>query len=108
MFTEFNISKRNIITNMQQCNLDEIRDEFYEEVLNNFIEYLKEFDADAPYIVLRAFAITYFDFQITCDYNVATMTYDVICKPIWKDTDMIDTDSREYKLLQGYGGKLME
>lgn len=84
------------------CDIHSVTERMYEEALNNLINSLKEFDENASDNMLRAFAITFFDLFFTKEYDVRTLTYNIICTPQWKDTNKIDTNSKEFKLLTDY------
>lgn len=88
---------------------DMVRDlpeQIYEKALENLIDSLKEVaEEDVSYDVLRAFALTYFDLEVTQDYDIRTMEYRFVCIPKWKDVNEIDRKSEEFKLIEEYSWK---
>ena len=87
----------------------DLNKQIYEKALENLIVSLKEVvEEDVSYEVLRAFAITYFDLEVTQDYDVKTMEYTLICTPKWKDVNEIDMTSKEFKLIEEYAWEVKQ
>ena len=80
----------------------EITQKIYDEALDNLVKSLREMDAKASDEVLRAFAITYFNLEFTNEYDVRSRTYKLMCTPVWKDINEVNTNSKEFKLLHDY------
>lgn len=91
----------NMITVGVMENMDLFIEKIYEEALDKLIKQLCSWE-EAPYDVLRAFAITYFDLIFTPKYDRVDNTHKLICTPMWKDISEVDTQSDEFKLLHDY------
>ena len=99
--TRLDVPKINLQENID-VDPTEITQKIYDEALNNLVKSLREMDAEASDEVLRAFAITYFNLEFTNEYDVRSRTYKVMCTPVWKDINEVNTNSKEFKLLHDY------
>lgn len=69
---------------------------------DSVVRTISESEPDTPLDVVKAFVIVYIEFTITKEYNIETMTYELICTPTWKDIDMVDMSSDEFKVISEY------
>lgn len=81
---------------------EKIMEDIHNQVLDNIVKALKDVEPDVPDDVLRAFANMYMGYELVFDDDIKTLERRITCKPFWKDTSMIDFDSKEAKLLDDY------
>ena len=100
---DFNIPKFN-----QKETIDKLMDEILSSSFNQLVQSISEKEPDMPITIVEAFVKCYFDFEIDNEYDVKTMSYNVKVTPIWKAADLVDTESKEFKLLTDYALKEMD
>lgn len=81
---------------------DKIIKELTEKSIVGLMNQIKEEYPDMSEDVIRAFIKTYFLFELDTEYDIKSHKYSVIVTPVWKDVNMIDTDSKDFKLLREY------
>ena len=82
--------------------VERLTSEIYDSAFNQLVMAISEEEPDKPKNFVEAFVKVYFDFKIETVYNPKSLSYDVKVTPVWKAADMIDTESKEFKLLTEY------
>ena len=72
------------------------------KTFNNVVKTISESEPDTPLDIIKAFVSVYIEFTISKEYNIRTLSYELVCTPTWKDVDMIDKGSDEFKLISEY------
>ena len=72
------------------------------KTFNSVVRTISESEPDAPLDVVKAFVSVYIEFIISKEYNIRTLSYELVCTPVWKDVDMIDMGSDEFKIISEY------
>ena len=72
------------------------------KTFNSVVRTISESEPDAPLDIVKAFVSVYIEFIISKEYNVRTLSYELVCTPVWKDVDMIDMGSDEFKIISEY------
>ena len=72
------------------------------KTFNSVVRTISESEPDTPLDIVKAFVSVYIEFTITKEYNIRTRGYELVCTPTWKDVDMIDRSSDEFKLISEY------
>lgn len=72
------------------------------KTFNSVVRTISESESDAPLDIVKAFVSVYIEFIISKEYNIRTLSYELVCTPVWKDVDMIDMGSDEFKLISEY------
>lgn len=72
------------------------------KTFNSVVRTISESEPDAPLDIVKAFVSVYIEFIISKEYNIRTLSYELVCTPVWKDVDMIDMGSDEFKIISEY------
>ena len=72
------------------------------KTFNSVVKTISESEPDTPLDIVKAFVSVYIEFIITKEYNIRTRGYELVCTPTWKDVDMLDRGSDEFKLITDY------
>ena len=81
---------------------DKIIKELTEKSIVGLMNQIKVEYPNMPEDVIRAFIKTYFLFELENEYDVESQKYSITVTPVWKDVNMVDTDSEDFKLLEKY------
>ena len=76
--------------------------ELLKKTEENIVEQLRLLEPNAPDDVLHAFARVYFDFELSCNYDLESGGFVITVNPTWKSPDMIYTESEDFKVLDKY------
>lgn len=84
-------------------NLTEtMQKEVFEKARENIAKQLQTVEPDASQEVLNAFIATYIDFKMEIKRDIEFRETVVEVTPFWKGPNMIDTDIKEYELLEKF------
>ena len=72
------------------------------KTFNSVVRTISESEPDTPLDIVKAFVSVYIEFIISKEYNIRTLSYELVCTPVWKDVDMIDMGSDEFKIISEY------
>ena len=81
---------------------DKILKDLTKKSIISLMNQIKEEYPDMPYEVIEAFVKTYFLFELDSEYDIKTQNYTIKVTPVWKDVNLVDTQSEEFKLLSEY------
>ena len=79
-----------------------VEQDLLKKTFNSAVRTISESEPDTPLDIVKAFVSVYIEFIISKEYNIRTMSYELICTPTWKDVDMIDRSSDEFKIISEY------
>ena len=79
-----------------------VEQDLLKKTFNSVVKTISESEPDAPLDIVKAFVSVYIEFIISKEYNVRTLSYELVCTPVWKDVDMIDMGSDEFKIISEY------
>ena len=79
-----------------------VEQDLLKKTFNSVVRTISESEPDAPLDVVKAFVSVYIEFIISKEYNIRTLSYELVCTPVWKDVDMIDMGSDEFKIISEY------
>ena len=79
-----------------------VEQDLLKKTFNSVVRTISESEPDAPLDIVKAFVSVYIEFTITKEYNIRTRGYELVCTPTWKDVDMLDRGSDEFKLITDY------
>ena len=79
-----------------------VEQDLLKKTFNSVVRTISESEPDAPLDIVKAFVSVYIEFTISKEYNIRTLSYELVCTPVWKDVDMIDRGSDEFKLISEY------
>ena len=102
--TELNTPKsllKNEIENLE-LKFAIVEQDLLKKTFNSVVRTISESEPNAQLDIVKAFVSVYIEFTITKEYNIRTLSYDLVCTPTWKDVDMIDRGSEEFKIISEY------
>ena len=76
-----------------------VEQDLLKKTFNSVVRTISESEPDTPLDIVKAFVSVYIEFIITKEYNIRTLSYELVCTPVWKDVDMIDMGSDEFKII---------
>lgn len=79
-----------------------VEQDLLKKTFNSVVRTISESEPDTPLDIVKAFVSVYIEFIISKEYNVRTMSYELVCTPVWKDVYMIDWGSEEFKIISEY------
>lgn len=79
-----------------------VEQDLLKKTFNSVVRTISESEPDAPLDIVKAFVSVYIEFTISKEYNIRTLSYELVCTPVWKDVDMIDMGSDEFKIISEY------
>ena len=79
-----------------------VEQDLLKKTFNSVVRTISESEPDAPLDIVKAFVSVYIEFIISKEYNIRTLSYELVCTPTWKDVDMIDMGSDEFKIISEY------
>lgn len=79
-----------------------VEQDLLKKTFNSVVRTISESEPDAPLDIVKAFVSVYIEFIISKEYNIRTLSYELVCTPVWKDVDMIDMGSDEFKIISEY------
>ena len=79
-----------------------VEQDLLKKTFNNVVKTISESEPDAPLDIVKAFVSVYIEFTISKEYNIRTLSYELVCTPTWRDNGMIDMGSDEFKLISEY------
>ena len=79
-----------------------VEQDLLKKTFNSVVRTISESEPDTPLDIVKAFVSVYIEFIITKEYNIRTLSYELVCTPVWKDVDMIDMGSDEFKIISEY------
>ena len=79
-----------------------VEQDLLKKTFNSVVRTISESEPDAPLDIVKAFVSIYIEFIISKEYNIRTLSYELVCTPVWKDLDMIDMGSDEFKIISEY------
>lgn len=79
-----------------------VEQDLLKKTFNSVVKTISESEPDAPLDIVKAFVSVYIEFTITKEYNIRTLSYELVCTPTWRDNGMIDRGSDEFKLITDY------
>ena len=104
-----NVNKVTLKTHLDKHNslhdgidYDEILKDLTKKSIVSLMTQIKEEYPDMPFDVIEAFVKTYFLFELDNEYDIKSMEYTIKITPVWKDFNLINTESEEFKLLSEY------
>ena len=77
------------------------------KTFNSVVRTISESEPDTPLDIVKAFVSVYIEFIISKEYNIRTLSYELVCTPVWKDVDMIDMGSDEFKIISEYAVNML-
>ena len=95
---------KNYIDSFSDVDYDNIIKELTEKSIKGLMNQILEEYPDTPVDVVQAFVKTFFLFELTTEYDIESRSYNVIITPVWKDSNMVNWESEEWKLLCEYSG----
>ena len=102
--TELNTPKSLLKNEIENLKLKYaiVEQDLLKKTFNNVVKTISESEPDTPLDIVKAFVRVYIEFTITKEYNIRTLSYELVCTPTWKDVDMIDKGSDEFKIISEY------
>ena len=79
-----------------------VEQDLLKKTFNSVVRTISESEPDTPLDIVKAFVSVYIEFIISKEYNIRTLSYELVCTPVWKDVDMIDMGSDEFKIISEY------
>lgn len=79
-----------------------VEQDLLKKTFNSVVKTISESEPDVPLDIVKAFVRVYIEFTITKEYNIRTLSYELVCTPTWRDNGMIDMGSDEFKLITDY------
>ena len=79
-----------------------VEQDLLKKTFNNLVSTISESEPDARLDIVKAFVSVYIEFTISKEYNIRTLSYELVCTPTWRDNGMIDMGSDEFKLISEY------
>ena len=79
-----------------------VEQDLLKKTFNSVVKTISESEPDAPLDIVKAFVSVYIEFTISKEYNIKTLSYELVCTPTWRDNGMIDMGSDEFKLISEY------
>ena len=84
-----------------------VEQDLLKKTFNSVVRTISESEPDTPLDIVKAFVSVYIEFIISKEYNVRTLSYELVCTPVWKDVDMIDMGSDEFKIISEYAVNML-
>ena len=79
-----------------------VEQDLLKKTFNSVVRTISESEPDTPLDIIKAFVSVYIEFTISKEYNIRTLSYELVCTPTWRDNGMIDMGSDEFKLISEY------
>ena len=102
--TELNTPKSLLKNEIENLELKSaiVEQDLLKKTFNNVVKTISESEPNAPLDIVKAFVSVYIEFTSSKEYNIRTLSYELVCTPTWRDNGMIDKGSDEFKLISEY------